>query len=40
VAAARAATLAPMRAARVWLERTLGAVFLGLGVRLALADRA
>ncbi len=37
--AARMAGLSAVQAARLWLDRVLGALFLGLGIRLALADR-
>jgi threonine/homoserine/homoserine lactone efflux protein len=37
--AARAAGFSAVRSARVWLDRVLGALFLGLGIRLALAER-
>lgn len=38
-AASRMARLPAFAAARSWLDRVLGALFLGLGVRLALAER-
>jgi len=38
-AAARMARLSAVAAVRVWLDRMLGALFLGLGIRLALAER-
>lgn len=37
--AARAAGLPVVRSARLWLDRALGALFVGLGVRLAFAER-
>ncbi|MBL8567838.1 MAG: LysE family translocator [Phreatobacter sp.] len=37
--AARAAGFPAVRSARVWLDRALGALFLGLGIRLALSER-
>jgi threonine/homoserine/homoserine lactone efflux protein len=37
--AARMAKVSAVQAARLWLDRVLGALFLGLGIRLALADR-
>jgi threonine/homoserine/homoserine lactone efflux protein len=37
--AARMAKTSAVQAARLWLDRVLGALFLGLGIRLALADR-
>jgi len=37
--AARAAGFSAVRSARVWLDRALGALFLGLGIRLALSER-
>lgn len=37
--AARMAQLSAFAVVRTWLDRVLGALFLGLGVRLALADR-
>jgi threonine/homoserine/homoserine lactone efflux protein len=37
--AARMAGLSAVQAVRLWLDRVLGALFLGLGIRLALADR-
>lgn len=38
-AAARMAELPAFAVVRSWLDRVLGALFLGLGIRLALADR-
>jgi threonine/homoserine/homoserine lactone efflux protein len=38
--AARMAGLSAVQAVRLWLDRVLGALFLGLGIRLALADRS
>jgi len=37
--AARVAAIRSMSGIRIWLERALGALFIGLGVRLALAER-
>jgi threonine/homoserine/homoserine lactone efflux protein len=37
--AGRLAQSGPVAGARVWLERLLGAVFVALGVRLALSER-
>ncbi len=37
--AARMAQLSAFAVVRTWLDRVLGALFLGLGIRLALADR-
>ncbi|AVO45706.1 LysE family translocator [Phreatobacter cathodiphilus] len=38
-AASRMARLSAFTAVRAWLDRVLGALFLGLGIRLALAER-
>lgn len=38
-AAARAAAVPAVRSARLWLDRALGALFVALGVRLALSER-
>jgi threonine/homoserine/homoserine lactone efflux protein len=37
--AARMAGLSAVQAVRLWLDRVLGALFLGLGIRLALSER-
>jgi threonine/homoserine/homoserine lactone efflux protein len=37
--AARMAGFSAVKAVRLWLDRVLGALFLGLGIRLALSDR-